>query len=94
MHGRTMEAQLAPESEKKQTSKSLSIAAVVILPRKALRAFTFSLSALEQKELCNFTGGTGVWGLHHMAGWQAVMQNDAFKRARRLLKMFVSSETT
>lgn len=89
MHGRTREALLAPESGKK---KSPPIAAMVILPRKGLRAF--SLSAMEQKELCDCTGETGAWGLHHMAGWQAVVQNDAFKRESGLLKMFISNKTT
>lgn len=39
--------------------KNLSNASMVILARKCLRAFTLSLSAMEQRELCNCLEGTG-----------------------------------
>lgn len=54
-----------PHSQKKK----LSNAEMFFLPRKCLRAFTLSLSGMEQKEHCNSIKGTGYQGLQHMDGW-------------------------
>lgn len=79
-----------PHSQKKK----LSNAAMVILPRKCLRAFTLSLSGMEQKELCNCLEGNWVLGFAPYGRMVSSHTKCCVQCGRKMMTKFVSNETT